>query len=469
MLGAELGVLKRCLWESSCATSVLLSIGHSTASAARNSRRIRFSLSRDNIVKNADLLSNKCGISSLGSYVLRCASGARHGFPILRAPTNADMINISKYRLRDSRIRLEETPKMNPSHVTPYLRNLFLATCIAVPTIAFGQTTATTDPVGFITLNVAGAPAQGGTQLSFKGLSLTRPVEYQGSAEGATATTLIDNQADWQDNQFNPPGATANTATHYVEIVRPAGQQSAVPGEGSTFSIVATSGAEKKITLAQELPAAVVSNPANSFKIRKHWTIGTVFGPNNEAGLKGGDSTSADQILIFNGTGYDTYYFYDDGVDRGWVDSQGTAAVNRPIYSEDGLLVKRRDASPVNVVLMGAVKTGATSVPVFSGTNILSNMYAAPMTLGSSGLRTGNPATGVQGGDSTSADQVLLYNGTGYSTYYFYDDGVDQGWIDAATGASASNVQIPVGASFIVKRRSQSGFNWVAPQHPATL
>src|SRR5215212_1484540 len=73
---------------------------------------------------------------------------------------------------------------------------------------AFAQSaTATTDPVGFITLNVAGktgsAPA-----LSFKSLGLARQVEYQGNAEAVTnpatpqdSATLRDDDSAWVDDQ----------------------------------------------------------------------------------------------------------------------------------------------------------------------------------------------------------------------------------------------------------------------------
>src|SRR6266511_5342298 len=68
-------------------------------------------------------------------------------------------------------------------------------------TSIFAQTTATTDPVGFITLTVAGASGGATSAISFKGLSLTRAIEYQGSAETVGTNTLVDNEATWTEDR----------------------------------------------------------------------------------------------------------------------------------------------------------------------------------------------------------------------------------------------------------------------------
>src|SRR4029453_3594888 len=121
------------------------------------------------------------------------------------------------------------------------------------------ETTATTDPVGFITINVQGTSAGASSALSFKGLSLTRGVEYQGSAETVGTNTLVDNEATWTDNQFN--GANGS---YFVEVT-------SGTNVGTTFDIQATSAGTKTITLVQNLPAG--SAAPLTFKVRKHWTI----------------------------------------------------------------------------------------------------------------------------------------------------------------------------------------------------
>jgi uncharacterized protein (TIGR02597 family) len=351
---------------------------------------------------------------------------------------------------------------MNPS--TQFFRRLTAAcvgTCVAfAATSLFAQTTATTDPVGFITLNVAGTGGAGQSALSLVGLGLTRTVEYQGAAESFGTNTLTDNDATWTDNQFNG----ANGA-YFVEIVSGA-------AAGTTYDISATTAASKTITTSQNLAAGIAAGV--NFKIRKHWTIASVFGPANEGGLQGGTSSTADQVLLYNGSTYDTFYYSTGGLTgTGWRKAGAGAAdqAGVVIYPEEGVLTLRKQSAGVGLVVMGAVKTGQTSIPVFAGLNVLGNIYAASMTLADSGLYTGSSTTGVLGGTSSTADQVLLYNGATYDTYYYSTGGLTgTGWRKAGSGATDfSATVIPVGSSLLIQRKAGTPFNWVAPQHPATL
>jgi uncharacterized protein (TIGR02597 family) len=354
--------------------------------------------------------------------------------------------------------RCNKKDTMSPS--TQNALGLAIGILFSAAASSSAQTTAVTDPVGFITLNIAGTTGGATSALSFKGLSMTRAIEYQGSAETVGTNTLVDNEATWTDNQFN--GANGS---YFVEITNGT-------NVGATFDIQATAAATKTITLAQNLPTG--SAAPLTFKVRKHWTIGSVFGAANEVGLGGGDATTADQILIFNGVGYDTYYYQTSGLGGvGWRKGGdvGTNAANTVLFPEDGIIIKRKQAGAVNVVLLGAVKMGTSSIPVAPGNNVIANVYAASITLGSSGLYTGNAATGLAGGASTSADQVLLWNGVSYDVFYYQTSGLGgTGWRKGGdVGTDAASTAIPSGASLIIKRQGASGFNWVVPQHPASI
>ncbi len=351
-----------------------------------------------------------------------------------------------------------------------------LAIAITAPLLQTASAdTATTDPVGFVTMNIAGTGGGSQGKISFKALGLTQPVVYQGSAETVNVgtKTLTDNEATWTDSQFN--GAAG---LYYLEIVRPVGQATAAPGEGTTYDIASTNASAKTIATVQPLASALV-NGAN-FKIRKHWTIATVFGPTNTAGLgAGGDPTTADQLQIWsnNGTtsGFSTYYYQNLSTQQGgtgWrsADDNFADASATPIYPDDSLVFRRLQSAAANVVVMGAVKTGQSSIPVQAGVNILGNVYAAPMTLQSCGLQ----ASGISaGGDPTTADQVQLWNGTGYDTYYYQNLPTNQGgtgWRSADDQfADAGNTSIPVGAAVVVRHNFGAALNWVSPQHPSSL
>lgn len=347
---------------------------------------------------------------------------------------------------------------MNPS--APTALRLAVGILLASVSSILAQTTATTDPVGFITLNVAGTTGGQTSAMSFKGLSMTRPIEYQGSAETVGQKTLIDNEATWTENQFN--GANGK---YFVEIT-------SGTNVGATFDIESTSAATKTITLVQDLPAG--SAGPLSFKVRKHWTIGGIFGPANESGLGAGGATTADQILVYTGSGYNTYYYQTVGIGGiGWRKAGDaiTDASNAVLFPEDGLIVKRKQAGAVNVVLLGAVKMGQTSIPISPGNNVIGNVYAANLTLASSGLYTGNSTTGLTGGTPTTGDLVQIWNGTAYDNYYYQTSGgTGTGWRKVGdTATDVSTTPIPTGTSVVIKRLGATGFSWVAPQHPASI
>jgi uncharacterized protein (TIGR02597 family) len=341
-------------------------------------------------------------------------------------------------------------------------------TLILLPLLAgFAQAQVTTDPVGFVTINVVGNAGSGQPAYTFASLGMTNAVAYQSSTTSAAgSTTLVDPNATWADNAYN---GASGLITHYLEITSGASM-------GTTYDITATSASGHSLTLTQALATGVASG--DSYKIRPHWTIAGIFGTTSQNGLSGGNSSTADQILIWSNAtqGYSTYYYQTSGFGGvGWrksgaptVDASATV-----VYPDDGFIIARKQSADVAITVSGAVKTGQTSVPVPAGYNLLGNVYATSMTLASSGLYTGDSATGVGGGNSTSADQILIWNPatSGYDTYYYQTSGFGGvGWRKSgAPTVDASTSSIPVGATLFVNRRTGGGFNWVAPQHPASF
>jgi uncharacterized protein (TIGR02597 family) len=329
-----------------------------------------------------------------------------------------------------------------------------LAGCIFATSVR-ADTSVTTDPVGFITLNAAGTGGTSSSALSFLGLSFTRPVEYQGAAASASGATLFDNNAAWTDNQFNAPNGT-----FYLELT-------SGTGTGLMANITASSASNKSLTLAADLSAYI--SAGTTYKIRKNWTVASLFGPNDESGLQGGNATSADQILVYNSAAknYTTYYYQTSGLGGvGWRTTSSTSAdaSGAAFNPTDGMIIRRFQSSSVAFSIAGAVKLGQTDIPVASGLNVVSNVYPTnTLTLGNSGLL----ASGLNGGTATSADEVQIYSAGAYSTYYYQTSGLGgTGWRSTtSTSADASSTVIPPGASVIVQRTNNAApFTWSVPQ-----
>jgi uncharacterized protein (TIGR02597 family) len=302
---------------------------------------------------------------------------------------------------------------------------------------------------------------------------MTRPVEYQGIADTVSGTTITSNNATWTDNQF----ASTPAPGYFLEVA-------SGPKAGLLSLVVSCNDASNTLTVADDLSAKGVANGV-SFKLRRNWSIGSLFGPNNEAGLGQGTSTTADLILIWNpskvgGAGYDQYFYSGGGIlGSGWrlVGSSPANAnqANALVLLDDGVVVKRLQAADVNIVVTGAVKLGPTGSPVELGPNFIGNVYpSGSLTLGTSNLYTGDNSTGVVPGTSTTADLVLIWNqalggGAGGYDQYFYSSGgiLGAGW--RLIGASPANTNqagavLAVGKSIIIRRNSGGSFTWFVPQ-----
>jgi uncharacterized protein (TIGR02597 family) len=335
--------------------------------------------------------------------------------------------------------------------------------------IAQAQTAVTTDPVGFTTINVTGNGGSGQPAYTFATLGMYNAVSFQSTTTSTGgSSTLVDPSTTWADNAYN---GAAGAVSYFVEII-------SGTGAGTTYDIIGTTAASHSLTLSQPLIAGVASG--DSYRIRPHWTIASVFGATNQNGLTGGSSTTADQILVWDpvAQGYTTYFYKTSGLGgTGWrtFASSSADASLAVLYPDDGFIIARNQSSSVTITVTGSVKTGQTSIPVPPGYTLLGNVYGTGMTLADSGLYTGNPATGVAGGSSTTADQILIWNPTtsGYDTYFYKTSGLGgTGWRSFNSASTdASTTPIPAGAALFINRIGGGGvgFNWVAPQHPASF
>ena len=311
---------------------------------------------------------------------------------------------------------------------------------------------------GFITLHVRGTGYTNSSALSFLGLGLTRSVMFRGNLESFGPGTITDLQAHWTDNQFN-----GTNGLHYLEIT--SGSHA-----GFLTDILDTDAASHTLTLAHDLSS--VLSGGETYTIRKHWTLASLFGPHDEAGLGAGSNVSADEILIYNpATGLYTTYFYKTlGLGgTGWR-STASSSFNQASAQLDltqGILIKRKQGSNLEIKIFGTVKTGPTMAEVQPGLNILGNVYPIDtLTLGNSCLYTGNLNTGLAAGSNVSADKVLIYDGLAYQTYYYKTLGLGGiGWRSTASSSrDASGTILPAGSSILIQRINNAGFLWQAAQ-----
>jgi hypothetical protein len=228
------------------------------------------------------------------------------------------------------------------------------------------------------------------------------------------------------------------------------------------------------ITLADNV-TPLITGGTTAIKVRPHWTLGTVFGPTNSAGLQGSNTPlNADTVSVLNGTtGGFTVYFFSTTNNR-WQNgpSDATNSVLRP---DSGLLVQRKVTSAVSFTLVGEVKLGPTEIMIAGGnaagnSTIVPNPYPlASLPLSQIGLYTGNATTGFVGSTTPlNADTLSVLNpATGGFTVYFYNT-TNNRWQNGPS--DASNVTIPEGAAVLITRKlGRAAFPWYVPQPSMNL
>ena len=324
----------------------------------------------------------------------------------------------------------------------------FVSSCLLVVS-AMAQTLVTTPVVGFLTLNLS----QG---TNFMGFALQPSMDLQGLINIDTVRTRVFLQGSPQvsltDDQFNPG--------YIVEIV------SEGAGLGFTSVIVDTVSTGNEIVLSQPVPEGVADGA--TVKIWKLWTLAEVFGADNSAGLTASTTPAdSDLIQVPNGSGFDEYFYSTGGAQgTGWRQvGQGTTdQASTPLKFGGGFAIFARSAK--SVVLVGQVKPGKTVVDLQTGNNFVANLCpvnaggdtpsSEGRTLANSGLQAG--LTG--GVTSNQADLVMLWNGQGYSQYYYSTGGlVGAGWRRVGGGATdQASVALPDGAYIIHRRGAPVSF-----------
>src|SRR5262249_11249370 len=290
------------------------------------------------------------------------------------------------------------------------------------------------------------------SRTTFFSQRMVLPVLYAGTVSSLQNTALTDTNATWTSSEFGNGGLPA-----YAEF-----------DNGSMVDIASSASTTKSLSLAGSMGG--MASPGDVYRIRAHFTIASLFGTNNETGFKaGGNTAQADNVMVVIPQTQQTLtiFYYDDGVNRGWLTADYNPADKLVIYPEQGLLVRRVASGDRHVYLCGPVKTGVTMVPVDLGYNLVGTLKSLrPVNLSALNLYTGNAATGLaSGGNTAQADTLLVVQPDGTTTTYFYykDNFGNEGWLDANYNFSAT-VPIKAGSAFFIHRLApNSGFNWTIP------
>ena len=290
-----------------------------------------------------------------------------------------------------------------------------------------------------------------GTKFNTFSQRMVLPILYAGTVSSLQNSALTDANAAWSNAQFGSTNAPA-----YAEF-----------DNGYMVDIAGTASSQS-LSLAGSISGLV--STGDNYRVRQHFTIASLFGTNNETGLKAGlNPTQADTILVVIPQTQQTMtiFYFSNEVAQGWYRADYSPAADQVIYPEQGVMVRRVVPGNVNLYVCGPVKLGATIVPVEPGFNSVGTLKSlSTMTLSSLNLYTGDPSTGIASGlNLTVSDAVLVVEPSGATASYFYfkNSQGQEGWLDSLFNPAGSTA-IPAGSAFFIKRQPAHGsFEWTIP------
>lgn len=261
------------------------------------------------------------------------------------------------------------------------------------------------------------------------------------SAVAGTTYTLSSTPASLPDVLTNP---------HAVKITSQV-NQAGTNAYGLSAPITAQSGQDVTAGLA------TAPNVGDEFVIYRLETIGSIFGAANTAGLLGGGSAGAADIVYLEDNGVLTGYFYKNTAigGTGWRLATNSASANQDgVVIKPGrgvLVIRKAGGSPVSIRFSGESMIGNEKPTVVTGFNLITNPFGKSTTLGDSFLK--NYVTG--GGNAGAADLVYLEN-AGVLTAYFYKNTTigGTGWRIAGTTTPADSVAIAADKAILFKEQN---------------
>jgi len=286
---------------------------------------------------------------------------------------------------------------------------------------------------------------------SFQALGMTQVPTNRGAIASVATNGVTDTSATWADGDY------AN-GLFFIEFL-------GGPNAGLLDDVSNASATTHQVFTVHD--NHLLLGAATSYKIYPHWTIGTVFGPNDEAGIKKGSGSTADYVEIFNPLtqGFTTYYYSSGGSSgTGWRLTGTTDRTNTKLYLDQGFLTSRLEGTNILVKLVGAVKLGPTIIPIGQTNNFVANVYAtSAMTLTNSNLLQADLTKSLTGGSGSGADYVEIFNPTtgGFTTYYWSTGGSSgTGWRITGT-TDRGSTPIPLGQSILIVRKApRAAINW---------
>jgi len=219
-------------------------------------------------------------------------------------------------------------------------------------------------------------------------------------------------------------------------------------------------------TTIQSNTATTITLPAGSptdlqgckYAIRMDWTVESLFGAAASSPLTGtawfdGDEDSADEIRLMSDTGSLGPVYLKATIDgagtQQWINRAEQDVSKTRLPFGKGIFVKAK--SDKTITLSGIVRGSRTRIDIVGGKkiNLLANPVPFAVKLQDCGLEI------TRGTSDANADNLRLWNGTAWISYWRNTSGL---WrVGSGSGTDASATVIPAGAGYLIKRNAGRG------------
>jgi len=223
-----------------------------------------------------------------------------------------------------------------------------------------------------------------------------------GLITGLSSSTLTCTGANWTPGVLSRPDAP-----WFLRITSGAAKGTLVQ---VSLSDANTDNRVSLLPGEQNLTALGIQPGVDSFELIPAHTLNSLFPLGS---LQGGSVTEADQVRVWNGTAWLTYYH--DGTQ--WLRGEAGSAGNTVLRPDQGCVIVRRGATK-SLPLLG--KLGGAGLRVFTpaGKKSFIATTPRPVTFAEAALQL-LPGWKVEPAFPTIGDHVQIWTGTVWQTYYF--------------------------------------------------
>jgi len=192
------------------------------------------------------------------------------------------------------------------------------------------------------------------------------------------------------------------------------------------------------------------------YTIHPFWRVQDVYGPAIGGALSNGTAIAkADNVVVWNGSGYVTYWPKSNGSWQGGVNGGLD-----PLLPDESMFVVSKYGANTNVVVLGGVRSTNLVTTLDPGYNLIGNSFPAATV--ASNLNLVSAGSGFLGGSAISkSDQILVWNGVGYDTIWYKTNSVPPSW-QGGNGLAGAYPILPSSFYFINMQNGHNG-QWQRP------